>query len=84
VRLDAQGALRYAQLTPFDNGLYWCFRWPKAFFKMILQKYWLEFWINQFPWDDCFKNILVRKKKETSMEFISVCYLFRCHKEARS
>jgi hypothetical protein len=26
VRLDAQGALRYAQLTPFDNGLYWCFR----------------------------------------------------------
>jgi len=26
VRLDAQGALRYAQLTPFDTGLYWCFR----------------------------------------------------------
>lgn len=29
VRLDEQGALRYAQLTPFDNGLYWCFRCPK-------------------------------------------------------
>jgi hypothetical protein len=75
VRQDEQGALRYALLTPSDNSLFGCFRWPKAFFQMILQNCWHGFCINSHGMIAS-ENTLVREKEGNKHGIISICYLF--------